>query len=208
MNKPQPMNEQNKYLEPGLLEDFCLGLLPEKEAAEIMEAAEKYPALKQQIEELEEGLKSAYSMAPSGTLKQKIFDLIDTADSDDTISLSNLPFISRHSNVAAWQQAVQSIAEPEGAEELKMLPLLDDSKREMYVAWLYNLLEEDGHQTDDFVESFLIIEGSCECNVGGKMLYLQAGDYLEIPPSTRHSILPTTANGGCVKAIVQRKKAA
>ena len=50
---------------------------------------------------------------------------------------------------------------------------------------------------------------TCECNIGGKMIYLQAGDYLEIPRFTQHTIRNTSAHPQhFVKALVQRRKAA
>jgi mannose-6-phosphate isomerase-like protein (cupin superfamily) len=203
------MNEEDSYLNSEKLEQFCLGLLPEEESRAIVLAIEKYPNVKKRVEAIEQGLITAYEMQPAKNLKLKIFERLDKIPTDEAIDLKNLPSIHKHSNAGNWNKAVQSILPPQDQGELKMIPLLQNNSTEMFVAWLHISLEEDGHDPEeDFIESFLILEGSCECNVGGKIFYLQAGDYIEIPPRTKHTIQPTSVSLGYVKAIVQRIKAA
>lgn len=202
------MNEEIKYLDSGLLEDFCLGLLPEKEAMEIVEAADKFPLVKQRIEAIEEGLKSALQVAPSAHIKSNIFQLLDDSAPDETIDLSNPPAIDKYSNVAEWNKKVGSFKPAHDLGDIKVYPLQQTASNELYVAWVYDSLTEDGHDEEQFIESFLILEGSCECNLGGKMVYLQTGDYLEIPFKIKHTISCTSKELGYVKAILQRRKVA
>lgn len=201
------MNEENKYLDFTLLEDFCLGLLPENEAMDVAVAAGKFPSVKERIEKIEESLKQALQVRPGSDVKQKIFRLLDTEVKDE-IDLSNPPAIDKYSDAVQWNRAVQSLQPLQDFGDIKVHPLLQTPNNEMYVAWVQTSLEEDGHDQQGFVESFLILEGSCECNLGGEMRYLQAGDFLEIPPDIKHSIVSTSKEPGYVKAILQRRKIA
>jgi len=201
------MNNAIKYLDAALLEDFCLGLLPEKEAMEIVKASEKYPEVKQRIEEIEEALKAALQMPPSQQLKAKIFGQISQSAAA-TINLSSPPLIDKYSNAAAWRKAVQSLQPMHDGGAIQVCPILETKEVSLCVAWLHGSIEEEGHTREEFAESFLIIEGSCQCNIGGTMHYLEAGGFLEIPFDVKHTITATSKQLGFVKAILQRKKVA
>lgn len=199
------MQEEQFFLDHQKLESFCLGLLSEEESAAIMLAIEKYPAVKKSVEAIEQGLLTAYKMPPAEALKQKIFRRIDQSAND----AAALPLLEEDSSAASWNGRVQSIQPPPAPGNLAIVPLQQNSIAEIFVAWLYGTHEEEGHDPGvDFVESFLILEGSCTCNFGGKLIQLKAGDHIEIPPCTRHSIYPTSIQLNYVKAIVQRKKSA
>lgn len=199
------MQEEQFFLDHQKLESFCIGLLSEEESAAIMLAIEKYPAVKKRVEAIEQGLLTAYKMPPADALKQKIFRRIDQS-SNDTAAL---PLLENDSSAANWKARVQSIQPPPTPGTLAIVPLQQNSVADVFVAWLYGTHEEEGHDPGvDFVESFLILEGSCTCNFGGKLIQLQAGDHIEIPPCMPHSIYPTSIQPAYVKAIVQRRKSA
>lgn len=202
------MNDQNEYMDSGILEEFCLGLLSREESINISLAAEKFPAVKQRIEEIEAGLLNVYRINPSPNIKQELFKLIENDISGGTINLENPPLINRFSDLNAWNIALKNLFQPEGDDELKMVPIVENANKELFVGWLYTPLHEDGHEKDEFSESFLILEGTCTCDLNGNLFFLEAGDFITIPPATRHSILPTTPNRGYVKALVQRLKVA
>ena len=202
------MSEAMKYLDTGLLEEFCLGLLPENEAIEIVQASEKFPEVRERIESIEEGLKAALQMQPSQHLKSKILQQLDALASDSLPNLANPPLIHRYSDATKWNNVVSGLKPVHDFDGLKVHPILKTETIEMYVAWVYNSLEEQGHDENEFAESFLILEGSCECNIGGKIHYLKPGDYLEIPFHTKHTITSTSQGLGYVKAILQRKRTA
>ena len=200
------MNEAVKYLDSGLLEDFCLGLLPESEAIEIVKASEKFPEVRVRIEAIEEGLKAALQVQPSQHLKSKIFQQLNSVHSTGTINLASPPLINKYSDAGEWKKAVSALSPVHDFGGLKVHPILQTPNTELYVAWVHDSVEEDGHSKEQFAESFLILEGSCECSLGGKMHYLEAGDYLEIPFCIKHTITSTSKSLGYVKAILQRRK--
>ena len=64
-----------KYTQPGILEDYCLGLLPENEATELTAAIKRYPELQQKVASIEQTLVSVTAAAARQPLKEKILSL-------------------------------------------------------------------------------------------------------------------------------------
>lgn len=201
-------NEAEKYLEPGLLEDYCLGLLPEATAVAITAAIRDSATLQQRVQEIEKALLH-YNPAPAGLpLKERILQTLQQLPADTVISLDNPPLITRNSDVIAWNRALENLEPDTEFGSMKVRFIRDTPDWQLCVAWLYESLEETEHPADAFAESFFILEGSCECNIGGQRIRLQAGDYLDIPFDTHHTIRSTTPGGAPVKAIIQRRKTA
>ena len=195
-----------KNTESGIIEAYCLGLLPENEAAEITLAAMEDPLLQQQIQETEEALKNYSHASRASALKESILTTLSSMQVS-RIDIANPPLINRNSDIAEWNEAIAHIEPETDHGNIKTSFITYTPELQLCIAWLYNRLDEDEHHEDDFEESFLILEGSCECNIGGKILRLKAGDYLDIPFNTHHTITSTSPQG-YVKAIIQRKKTA
>lgn len=202
------MKEEKSNWKEEELENLCLGFLSESESIKILADAEKNPALLKRIENIERNLLQAYQTQPSETQKAKTFALLERIAAESEIDLKQPPFINKYSNVNSWNKAVQSLQPTGNFGGVKVYLLLQNATDEMYVVWLQDYLEEEGHDENIFVESFFILQGNCECNLGGKIVYLQAGDFLEIPNRTKHSIKSINAEIGYVKAILQRRKTA
>ena len=199
------MEKENEYIADDILEAFCLGQLPQGEAVKIAVSATKDFRLRERIKYIEDTLINSCSITPRENTKTSLFTLIENDENID-IDLNNAPLISRISDSSDWNKAVENLSPLHHEQHLSICPLRVDEKVELYVAWLNDALEEGGHPADEFEESFLILEGNCECNIDGKIYYLQAGDYLTIPPDVRHIIRNTSSNGAPVKGILQRKK--
>ena len=197
-----------KYLQPGILEEYCLGLLSEEEAAAIGTTAKLYPQLEEKIEALEQALIRATATDTRQPLKEKILYLFETIPPQNKINLSNPPTIDRNSNLHEWVEALQLLQPDKDYGNIKVRFLKDTPEHQLCVAWLHDTLDEEEHHKDDFAESFFIVEGSCECNIGGQIIHLKAGDYLDIPYNTHHTIKATSVQTGYVKAIIQRIKIA
>jgi mannose-6-phosphate isomerase-like protein (cupin superfamily) len=45
---------------------------------------------------------------------------------------------------------------------------------------------------DNYLESFFILKGRCECTIGENFYKLGAGDFIEIPLNTPHNIKLST----------------
>lgn len=196
------------YKESGIIEAYCLGLLSEEEAAALTLAAENDLRLQLQITQTEEALRSyTPHINEASSLKDSVLSKVSSMPLFTKIDIKHPPLIHRNSDIADWNEAIAHIEPETDHGDIKTSFLVFTDELQLCVAWLSDRLEEDEHHEDDFEESFLILEGSCECNIGGKIFRLKAGDYLDIPFNTPHTITSTSPQG-YVKAIIQRKKAA
>ena len=194
-------------MEPGKLEDYCLGLLPDAEATAITAAVKQDPLLLQRIVEIENSLVHFSAVHTEPSLKEKIIGSLDQRKLNSGMDLSNLPLIDRNSDAGDWNELLKGIEPDKDFGALKVRFLKEDTDFELCLAWLSDELSETEHHADEFAESFLILEGSCECNIGGQVFHLKVGDYLDIPYDTPHTIRSTSTLGH-VKALIQRKKIA
>lgn len=202
------MTGMEKYMQPGMLEEYCLGLLSEKDTAAIARAAQQDPQLQQQIEAIEASLAGSTAIATKPQLKEKILSFLENLPAINKIDPANPPFIHRNSDLQEWKEALENIRPDKDYGNIKVHFLKDTPDYQLCVAWLHDVLDEDEHRADEFAESFFIVEGSCECNIGGQLIRLKAGDYLDIPFNTHHTIRATSSGIDHVKAIIQRKKMA
>ncbi len=154
-----------------------------------------------------------HSVPPPSYLRNKVlnkFKLLQMATaSRQSINLNNLPSLSEDTNWLDWQEAVQDIHPPADFSNTYLHPLEKTEKRELYVVWVKGYIEEEVHT--DLIESFIVLEGSCECHITDVMGNLRVvrmgqGDYLTMPLGESHSITITSLEP--VKAILQWNNAA
>ncbi|MEO6190048.1 MAG: cupin domain-containing protein [Saprospiraceae bacterium] len=195
----------NEIIESGRLESYCLGNLTIIETIEITELAKIHPEINMEIEKILEALKS-YSGASETTsnLKSKVLEFLNPFLNEDLISLTNPPMINKYSNLISWSKALEHIIPKFNIQGTAFSRIYKDENRELNLVWLKNEIIEDAHSKEEYIESFLILEGSCECDFDGVIITFHAGDCFQIPPNTRHSIKNTSINQAYVKGLVQR----
>jgi len=203
------MNELNTYIASGIIEAYCLGSLPPRQAAEVVAMAAAHPEVQAEIDRTLATLeKYPQSPEPRTDLKNRVLEFLDAFLKKETVDLLNPPPLHRHSDADGWNTALKNI-EPNIQEPgfaARVLKETDDLM--LSVVWLSADLVEDQHAEDEFHESFFILEGACECDFEGKIVRFSAGDYFDIPPNTRHVIKNISEGLPYVKGLVQRRRAA
>ena len=152
--------------------------------------------------------------APPSRLRQNILDKIHALQAQDKKSklfdINHLPLLTPESNWLDWEATVKHIPTPCDYDNTHLHPIESNDKRDLFVAWVKEYVEEEVHF--DLLESFLLLEGSCECHItalnGTKSsVCLYAGDYILLEVGEVHDIQITSKQP--VKAILQwLKKAA
>ncbi|MEZ4904528.1 MAG: cupin domain-containing protein [Spirosomataceae bacterium] len=198
------MNETKKIIESGIVDEFCMGLLSAEDNLKVRDWAAQYPAVAQHIETTLAALQTYSSITPTPTLKAKTLSFIGELNKESNLRLEDKPQISKYSDIVAWNKLLDAEKPAEDFESMKVKFLIDDPTHQLCLAWLETELTEEAHHDEEFTESFLILEGSCECNIGGKIIRLAAGDFLEIPENTPHTIRNTSTHLPFVKALIQR----
>lgn len=203
------MNELNTYIASGIIEAYCLGSLPPAQAAEVAAMAAAHPEVQAEIDRILATLeKYPQSPEPRADLKSRVLDFLDAFLKKETVDLQNPPLLHRHSDADAWNAALKNI-EPDIQEPGFAARVLKESDDLILsVVWLSADLVEEPHASDEFQESFFILEGACECDFEGKIVRFSAGDYFDIPPNTRHVIKNISEGLPYVKGLVQRQRAA
>lgn len=119
------------------------------------------------------------------------------------------PMLDESSNWLDWEAAVAHIAPPAHFDNIHLHTLESNDKRELYVAWVKEFIEEEVHT--DLLESFLLLDGSCECHIAGKdgqtrIVRMCQGDFLTLKLGETHDIIITSPQPA--KAILQWVKLA
>lgn len=189
---------------------YILGELPPDQARALEGQSLTNPELAAALADLRlatEGLAQAAALAPPPHLRARILGTIAELAKEEAFDLASPPTITRHADAARWRTATRDL-QPHGLlYGIPMYLLHDAPERQQVLLWLDDTLVENQHAQDEFTESFLILEGSCHCLIGEQHIDMQAGDFLQIPADTPHSIINTTP-GGPVIAVVQRLMAA
>ncbi|MFN8278918.1 MAG: cupin domain-containing protein [Saprospiraceae bacterium] len=198
------MNEEiSNIIESGLLEGYCFGTLEQEEMRKVGDLARLYPDIGTEIERIFVELAKLKS-EQKGDLKSKILNKLGSLQNDSSLDLHNLPQIDQHADVRAWRKAIQGLDPDHRDDSMAFRVISDRPNNEISVVWLYGSLIETGHEESSFRESFLILEGECECDFGGVIARFKAGDYFEVPSNTPHVIRNISRNSDYVKGIVQR----
>ncbi len=198
------MENVKNILESGIIDEFCLDLLPTEDVNRVNDWAKEYPEIEQKIRQTLAAL-GKYSFAkPNKEVKAKTLDFIKELSKEQKLNLADNPKVSKYSDLNTWNELLKDQQPDQEFGIMKLKFLIDQPKHQLCLAWLEDELSETEHHEEEFHESFFILEGSCVCNIGGEIIHLQAGDYLDIPENTVHTIKNTSQHLPYVKALIQR----
>lgn len=156
---------------------------------------------------------SAYSLNPPAGLREKILDNISRLNQQKAqrqpIQPDQLPLLDSNANWLDWAAAVEGIAPPEDFENIHLHTLESNDQRELFVVWVKEYVEEEVHH--DLLESFLILEGACECHITDekgvtRTVRMRQGDFITMQLGETHDLLITSSEP--TKAILQWRKLA
>lgn len=153
----------------------------------------------------------AHAQVPPPLLRDHILQKITTLNQQkkerQALDLQQLPLLEAASNWLDWQAAVAGITPPDDFSDLHLHELESNDQRDLFVIWAREIVEEEIHE--DLLESFLILEGACECHItdtagNTRIVHLRSGDFLTLPLGETHDLRITSLQPA--KAILQRLK--
>jgi mannose-6-phosphate isomerase-like protein (cupin superfamily) len=156
---------------------------------------------------------SEHSLKPPSSLRDKILDKMSTLNKQketrQNLDVNKLPILDESSNWLDWEAVINGIETPNDYENVHLHSLESSDKRELYVAWVKEYVEEEVHH--DLLESFLILEGSCVCHIKDKagrnrIVHMNQGDFITMQIGETHKIYITSPEP--TKAILQWLKQA
>ncbi len=197
------MLSERTFIESGLIELYCLGHASAAETQTIKQYAAYYPALQAEIDAIEKAL-NQYTLAVSPKPKLLSTDQMWNVIHEDRVYIAAPPLLGENHDWKQWKKAVKNIKFPSVEDNVYMHPLRADEKVEQFLVRLSEFIPDEHHE--EIYESFLILEGACECIIGEKTIKMKAGDYIEIPLWEVHNI--KVVSDTPVIAILQWLKAA
>jgi len=177
------------YIESGILEEYCAGLLSTNEQAKLIKMSMLYPEIKLELNAIElalEQLAALNAIMPVASLKPQIFKALGFQDDGAKLDLNNLPATNKYSNHYHWLNTLAHLIPEIPAEDFLAEVLRHDEQIAQLLVITKNDVPEETH--GDLIESFFILKGKCECTVGDHLYKLSPGDFLEIPLHVEHDI--------------------
>ncbi|RZL30872.1 MAG: cupin domain-containing protein [Pedobacter sp.] len=192
------------YIASGILELYVLDLLSQDEKIGVERMLKVYPLLKEEVLAIENALENyahANAIKPSKKLEKEITEIVHNLAIEQDISFEQLPIINEYSNYHNWLPLINQIKPHiiDGGIFTKVLKYNDEISQVLVVSEIN--IPEEVH--DNELESFLILEGNCECIVSGKSRFMGPGDFMAIPLYEPHDVIIKSKQ---VTAILQRVK--
>lgn len=192
------------YIASGILELYVLDLLSPAEKIGVERMLKVYPILKEEVLAIESALENyahINAIQPSKKLEKEIAEIVNNLAIEQHISFEQLPRINEYSNYLNWLPLIDQIKpnKIDGGIFNKVLQHNEQITQVLVVSEID--IPEEVHEDEH--ESFLILEGNCECIVSGKSRLMGPGDFMAIPLYEPHDVIVKSKQ---VTAILQRVK--
>jgi len=178
-----------KYIESGVLEQYCLGLLDEGEQAYLIQMTMLYPEIKAELTAIElafEELSAIGAVEPPNNLKHNILAAIGRDQESAELNINDLPVLSRSASPLPWLKAFAHLIPEEPTQDFTVNVIRDDAIVQQMLITANTGVAEEEHS--EFYEGLFILKGRCECMIGDELFTLGAGDFIEIPLHTKHDV--------------------
>jgi mannose-6-phosphate isomerase-like protein (cupin superfamily) len=198
--------DHKAYMESGIIEDYCLGVLSAEESKAVERQAKLYPEIKQEIEDYLNALEQ-YALNsnfyPDSDIKNKTFQLLNNLQLEEEASLDKLPLLNKFSDHNNWLKIVKPVLPEKLSDKMFIRVLRDDKKVSQILIWSAVDYPDEVHE--DVKECFIILKGRCRCYIEDEVVELGPGGFLEIPMYKHHDVRVLEYP---VLAVVQRIKVA
>ncbi len=193
----------------GLLELYVIGDIGDSDRLMLEKAMETHPSLKDEVMEIEQALE-LYAFAnaepPPAAAGPMLMALADFSERIKNGEISSMPPAlhpaAKVEDYSEWLDREDMVASDD-FESMFGKVMGKDEERINLIIWLRHGAPDETH-TDE-LESFLIVEGTCNITIGDEVKQLQPGDYCTIPLHVSHRV-DVTSDIPC-KLILERKAA-
>jgi mannose-6-phosphate isomerase-like protein (cupin superfamily) len=200
------MNKVSEYIESGILEMYVLGVLDEKECAEVESMAVAHEEIRIEIDEISDSLKTYASVdteAPHPAIKPLLMATVDFSERMQAGEVPSFPPVlnenSKISDYGQWLTREDMVA-PEDLQDFFVKIIGFTHEVTSAIVWIRSIAPHEVHDSE--YEKFLIVEGTCDITIGDKIHSLVPGDYLSIPLHIGHHVTVTSPQP--CKVILQR----
>ena len=163
--------------------------LSENERIKVEQVCAQYPEVRDELQQMQQVLeKFAQSVGkkPASEVQQTIWGTLENINKEKAGDLNDLPLINKYSDHNNWKRIVKSLIPAQVPDERLMLPLRNLNGLLQVLVISKTDVDDEVHEHER--ESFLVLEGECECHVGNDTFRLGPGGFLEIPLYKSHNV--------------------
>ena len=182
------MNVQ-EYIDSGILHDYAMGMLSETEKAGVEELCVKNPEIQEELKHLRESIETyaeESAIWPGKELQENIWSKLDNINRENTGDINQLPIVNKYSDYNNWKRIVMPFVPKEFVKDRIMTTIRHSGGVKQILVMSKTDVEEEVHENEQ--ESFIILEGDCECHIGAHVYRLGPGSFIEIPMHTSHNV--------------------
>ena len=196
-------------IDSGLLELYVLGGASEEECRLVEDLASGDKAIAEELDKIRtamEAYATAHAVQPPATIKPMIIASIDYMERLKKGEMPSAPpLLHKHSTAADYAQWINrdDMQLPEETDEMYVKIIGYSPEVSTAIVWIKNMSPDEVHRNEH--ETFLILEGTCDIFIDGKINSLKPGDVLTIPLHATHHV-KVTSSTPC-KVILERKAA-
>lgn len=165
-----------------------------------------HPEILDEVRAIEESLETyaqANAIQPHATVKPLLLATIDymqrLGSGEAPVNPAILNEASTPSDFSEWISR-EDFQNPENVEDIHVKLIAATPQASTAIVWLKYMAPDEVHHDEH--EKFLILEGTCNIIVDGKINSLKAGDYFQIPLHSDHRV-EVTSSTPC-KVVLQR----
>ena len=140
------------YIESGILEQYALGLLSEKESANVKHLLSLYVELREELERIQDAMENYAALKavqPRAHVKNLVIDSIVNLQKEKIMDLNNLPLINKFSDYKNWLGLVDTLGEIPLAKDGKFVKVLrHDAKVTQMLIVSSTAIEEETHEDE------------------------------------------------------------
>ncbi len=182
------MNVQD-YIDSGILHDYIMGSLTAAERAGVEQVCALYPEIQAELTRMRAAIDNFtddIAVTPPAEMQDNIWDKLDNINKERTGDINALPVVNKYSDHNNWKRIVAPFM-PQAITKERIVRTLRHSGGVTQVLIVSTTdVEEEVHEHEQ--ESFIILEGECECYVGNDVIRLGPGGFIEIPLHVSHNV--------------------
>ena len=197
------MFDISEYIESGVLEEYSLGLLPDSEKNKVDDLCREYPAIRTELAEIQQALslyEAQLTSTPPAALETTIWNTLQNINKENHATLLDLPIINKYSDHNNWKRIVKPLVPAVVNKDDTITKVLRHDSGVTQVLMISSTDVPDEVHENEY-ESFMVLEGECDCHIGDNIITLGPGGFIDIPLHTHHEV---RARSGHVIAIMQR----
>lgn len=190
-----------EYINSGVLHDYCINTLSAVKRIEVEQMCIRYPEVKKELLQMQQALEKFAEGAakwPGEKIKEDIWNTLENINKEKAGDLNDLPVLNKYSDHNRWKRIVMPLMPEDLPETISITPIRNSGGVTQLLVISRVDVPEEVHEHEK--ESFLILEGECECYVDDDSYRLGPGGYIEIPLHARHDVKVLSPH---VVAIVQ-----